>query len=117
MASDAFVYWKDKRPTRLQVEQVIQDFFGEVLTHLEWDKDRFFGTLVGTWSHPFGRATPSKMIENMRPEAGFEARDFEVWMDHTCLDVITRQQDWFTGVCARALADILAKRWDGRRED
>jgi hypothetical protein len=123
MPADNFVYWKKKngrKPTCEEVEQVVADFFGEVLKESHWseDKSRLFVTLVGQWSHPIMRVVDQEIrakLEAQRPEdPGWQGRFLEVYTDDEHLDVMTRMQDEFTGVCARGLAAIFARTWDGR---
>ncbi len=122
MPSDNFVYWKKngKKPTCEEVEKVVADFLGEVLKESHWseDKYRLFVTLVGQWSHPIMRVVDPDVrtkLEAQRPEdPGWQSRFLEVYTDDEHFDVMTRMQDEFTGVCARALAAIFARTWDGR---
>lgn len=120
MAADVFVRWKTKkRPTREEAEKVIQDFFGDVATEIKWEKDRFFVTLIGKWSHPLVRvAENAEFLKRMYPkEPGWEGRYMEVWLGDDSLDVMTRQQDEFTHACQDGLAAVFARYWEGEVEE
>jgi hypothetical protein len=122
MASDTFVRWKTKkRPTREEAEHVIRDFFSDVLTECLWEKDRFFLTLVGKWSHPLVHvATPSvqkRLLVQSEQEPGWEGRHMEVWLGKESLDVMTRRQDEFTHACQAGLAAVFARYWEGEVEE
>jgi hypothetical protein len=121
MAADVFVRWKtDKRPTREDVEKVIQDFFGPVATEIKWDKDRFFITLMGKWSMPLMRVVDNstkRMLTAMAPEPPDDGRYMEVWLSKESMDVLTRRQDDFVHACQDGLARVFARRWEGEVEE
>lgn len=118
MASDTVVHWKNKRPKREEAEAVIQKFFDGAATEIRWEKDRFFVTLIGKWSHPLSGVLESEDLRPLPPtDPGWEGRYLEVWLSKGSLDVITRQQDEFTNNCARGLAKVFARFWEGELED
>lgn len=130
MAQDRFVNWKSKGPTRKETRQVLEDFFSEAATKIEWRKDRFFVHLVGTHSNPTKRTKglsdyPQQPGSPLRP--GFrpvimeintpsEGRHIEVWLSRTSLDIITRHGDEFTNSLAEGLAKLFARLWQGELE-
>lgn len=117
MASDRFVNWKPgKKPTRQEVQLVLEDFFVGAATEIRWDKDRFFVTLVGKHSNPLKRVSDSPLVK-MEPEPGWEGRHLEVWLGSKSLDVLTRQQDEFTNRVADGLAALFARYWEGELEE
>jgi hypothetical protein len=119
MSSDVFVYWNKGKPipTKDEVERVIVQFFGETAKAVTWDQDRFFVTLIGTWSHPLrGIADISPGLLGMG-EPPYSARCLEVWPSKGSLDVITRMQDEYTNTCAMGLAKVFARYWEGELED
>jgi hypothetical protein len=112
MALDRWVYFRgEARPTREQLGQLLEDFFGQA-GEVKWDRDRFFVVLVGKPSHPLKRmpGVPSWMAATSE-EA--EKRWIEVWMDEKCVDVMTRMSDAFTNALAHGLAELIARFWDG----
>ena len=108
MANDHFVNWKDgKKPTKKAVERVIRQFFDSVATKIEWKTDRFFVDLIGKYSPPL------EGLPGYFPAAKGEGRYIEVWLGPDSLDVMTRQADDFTNVCAMGLAQIFSRFWEG----
>ena len=120
MPADMFVYWKKGHngPTRAEAKKVIEDYYGEVLVECKWSRSRFFVPLVGTWSHPQMRVAKGEVRKKLRAqrprEAEWQGRFLEVYLGKDALDVMTRQQDRFTSVCAQGLAKEFASWWDGR---
>lgn len=117
MALDRFVYWKKNKdkPTKDQVEQVIRDYLGEVMTSLKWEGDRFFVCLVGKTTAPLKSVATEDMRRIVTSNDG-EERYIEVWPSDDCLDVMTRRSDEFTNNVADGLAKIFARFWQGRLE-
>lgn len=115
MALDRFVRWRDDRPNLSQVERVLQNFFGGA-AEIRWGTDRFFVTLPGVRTFPFnGLGNPREASEAER-SAEDPVRMIEVWMDHNCLDILTRQQDEYTNSLAHGLAQMFARYWQGEVE-
>lgn len=126
MACDRFIDWKknEKRPSREEIEVVIQDYFGPVATEVRWKDERFYITLLGKQSHPFEHVDPDhpvarttlhyrKLAEEGKASA---ERWIEVWMGPDSMDVITRMADPFTNACAKDLAWHIAGQWNGDLE-
>lgn len=111
MALDRFVYWKDKKPTKDQVELVIKDYLDAALSEFQWDKDRFLIVLVGQNSAPLKSVADPDMRRILTSEDGQE-RFIEVYLDNNSLDVITRRGDEFTNNVADGLARIFARFWE-----
>lgn len=111
MAQDRFVNWKSKGPTRKETRQVLEDFFAEAATKIEWRKGRFFVHLVGTHSNP------TKRMRGLTdcPQQP-EGRYIEVWLSRTSLDIITRHGDEFTNSLAEGLAKLFSRLWQGELE-
>lgn len=120
MASDWFVYWKERKPTRKEVQIVLEDFFTGVATKIEWDQDRFFIDLVGKPRSPFYRLSEAAKRSDdafFHEEEGFDVRCLEVWLGADCLDIMTRHQDELTNTLATGLARAFARFWGGSYED
>lgn len=118
VASDRIIYWKNKKkPTRKEVQRVIEDYFSDVLTKCEWSQDRFFLNLVGQNTHPLRRMPGTTDIVRLAPEPGWEGRHIEVVIGQGNLDVLTRRQDEFTMRAADGLAAVFARFWEGTLEE
>jgi hypothetical protein len=135
MALDRFVYWQTERPTREQLELVLEDFIGGAGS-VKWDTDRFFVMLKGKQSEAFRRCERASETQRLYAQEVYnEMRErwIEVWMrdepmeleakdgdpahsDHGCVDVMTRSADDFTNGVAARLAEVLARFWDGKVE-
>lgn len=130
MASDIFVYWKRNKkpgalvkPSRKQVLQVIQQFFGENVAKARWDQDRFFVELPGGWSAALRGVAPCRTAaqnQAAKEQVG-GCRWIEVFIgmpqQHSAeMDVITRFADDYTNACAFGLAKVFALGWDGTLE-
>jgi hypothetical protein len=116
MASDWFVHWHNRKPTREEVQIVLEDFFTEVATKIEWNLDRYFVTLIGKQRSPFHRLSGAA---KWRDEvfSDFDVRYLEVWLGDDRLDIITRSQDELTNTLAAGLARAFARFWGGTYED
>lgn len=97
-------------PIRMELTTLLADYFQGIGT-VKWDKDRFFVSLPGKPCHALGRLA---VIPRMPPP---EERWIEVWKNRTSVDVITRGADDITNALAEGLAEIIARFWQGERED
>lgn len=113
MAHDRFVYWRKERPTREQLQMVLEDYVLR-LGVVEWETDRFFVTLPGKCRHPLTRVTDRRAVEAMNE--GPRERWFEVYVGEDHIDVITRLMDQVTEDIARGFAVVVARFWDGKLE-
>lgn len=113
MACDRFVYWNERKPTKEEIQLVLEDFFGPV-AKVEWheDQNRFYATIVGEKSPPFRR------IKDAHPFVDTEVSErwIEVYVDDDNIDVMTRMQDELTNVLAAGVAKMFARYWEGRLE-
>ena len=121
MPSDNVVNWKDERPSRQEIQQIIEDYFGAVLASIEWKQtqQRFYVCLVGDWSHPLARVGDEharQMVAAIKPEGDLARRWIEVFIDREYVDVMVRMGDPFTSAAARHLAAQMANRWAGELE-
>lgn len=106
MASDRFIRWGEDRPTKEQIQFVLEDYFGSA-AEVKWDKDRFYVTLPGKPSFPFRRIVP----DMARAAETQDERWIEVWMNEDSLDVMTRMMDHYTNDLARGLTAVIANYW------
>lgn len=115
MALDRFVRFDGPLPTRDAMQALLEDFFGDAATHVNWDRDRFFVELCG---RPTAALRRQDGVPWFYAAALEEARDrwIEVWLGRDCVDVMTRNADEYTNGCAAALAQIVA-RWFGGWEE
>jgi len=116
MSFDRFISFKDRRPTRQQLQLVLEDYLSGAGT-ATWKEDRFMVDLVGTTSHPLKRIPEAHPFSNRPVEPGFEGRWFEVVMGSKDIDVLTRQQDELTMAIADGFARLCARFWHGALED
>jgi hypothetical protein len=125
MPVDRMIFYESPGPTREQVHQVLLDFLGGVgeagvglggESAVKWDHDRFYVRLPGRNTWALRRIFPdSPRALYTHPE-----RWIEVWMSDGAapgvIDVMTREQDYFTMALAEGIAVVLAKPFDGVRE-
>lgn len=116
MAYDRFIYWTDKKPTKDQLKLVLTNYLDGAATEIEWDKDRFFVTLIGKRSFPFVGLGSSREENELALCAEIKERWIEVCPSKGGLDVITRMADAFTNDVASGLAESIARYWGGRLE-
>lgn len=117
MAADWFIdFDKDKAPSKEDLGKALEDFLGAFATEIHWEEDRWFATLTGTQSWPLRRLENENSLgaQNAAQKAGGK-RWIEVWLDHECVDVMTRQGDWATNTLAGGFADLVAQYWQGNR--
>lgn len=117
MAADWFIdFNKGKVPPKEDLGKALEDYLGAFATNVRWDTDRWFATLVGTKTWPFRRLEPEDSIGARSAKAEeSEERWIEVWLDHECVDVMTRHGDWVTNTLAGGFADLVAQYWQGKR--
>ena len=117
MSVDRFVYFKERKPTKIELSSVLQDYLSDVYSKFTDDGSRMIVKLPGAPSFPFKR-----VVKNPVPEAHTE-RWFEVYYASLdgridcCIDVITRQTDEFTDVVATGFATLVARYWRGEIQD
>lgn len=117
MATDIFIYWKTEVPTRDEIQLCLEDYV-RGMGIVSWEDDRFFVMLNGSYSYPFARAgvsTPS--MRAVARERRNDPREFEVWFDKECLDVIIRFGDEITGVIARGFSELIRRGWEALTQD
>ena len=124
MARDTFVYWKNEKPTKDEVQTILEDYLAGMVTSLTWRGGRFYVILPGAPSWPFqrvGPATPAQRgawLELAREMDGApRSRCFEVYLDAEYVDVITRHDDEVTNAIASTFARLCARAWNGRVEE
>ncbi len=125
MARDVVVNWKGERPTRDEIQTMLEDYLGAA-GKIEWQKDRFVATLPGAPSYArarVGLATPwqrtawqEKMREPEPKRWSYSDRFFEVWSDAGCTYVMTRDADELTMAVADTFAEVLCRGWQGEME-
>ena len=124
MSRDVVINWTGYKPTKNEIEMLLQDYIGAAGT-VEWDADadRYIVTIPGTPSYArvrVGAATPvqraawrGKMTEPLPKRWSQDSRFFEVWSDKDCTYVMTRDADELTNAIADTLAKILCQSWRG----
>lgn len=117
MSLDTFVYWKQEVPTHEEIQQCLEDYCRGIGV-VAWDDGtgRWFVDLPGKSSFPFARVGPSSRQRRQMEIERSRERQFEVWLDNECLDVITREMDEITHNISRGFAVLVARGWEGRLE-
>ncbi|MFI5296678.1 MAG: hypothetical protein ACHREM_01155 [Polyangiales bacterium] len=120
MALDQVVDWKtDLRPSRDNLQAMLEDYFGAFATSVVWRDNRFWVTLVGGRSSAMRRQeglTPASYAynEELATEDGKPTpRMIEVYPHEDCLYVMTREADEATNGLARDFAHRCAGFWKG----
>lgn len=118
MAYDRFVYWNtSRRPTREQLQMVLEDYLNGIATEVKWDHDRFFAKLSGKQTHPLRRMPENEVARYaVMATEEVEERWIEVWIGNDCIDVMTRFADELTNRIADGFAQLCARFWNGRLE-
>lgn len=118
MSSDRFVYWNDRKPTREQLQLVLEDYVRDLAESVEWDEEgsRFFVKLPGMGCHPATRIADDAVMERMYLMDQKTERWFEVFVCDDNVDIITRHGDRITHAIATEFARICAQFWQGRLE-
>lgn len=113
MSLDRYVHWNEKKPTREEVQHVLEDYLGGPETADVRQEQETWWTcgLPGKPTHPFAR-TPN--APQVTPE--HQERWFEVTYDDDRLTITTRAADEFTNVVAEGFAKLCARFWQGRFE-
>lgn len=121
MARDIFVRFNhDRKPTRQEVQYLLEDYFKGIATNVRWDSDRFFVSLPGTQTNALGRMPDAHHLYR-EPDG---KRWIEVWLadpdpaykNQAVVDVMTRQADEVTNAMAEGVVEILARFWKGEVE-
>lgn len=114
MGIDRFVYWNKRRPTKLEIQQVLEDYLGTVLTNIYVEGPRITVLLQGKPRFPFRRI--AEMASYTEAQEQHDRRAIEVYWTNKSIDVITRMTDEFTNVVAEGFAALAARFWEGKRE-
>ncbi len=97
LSIDRFLYFKDTKPTKEEIEKEITDYFSG-MTKPRRDSDRWIIFL------------DSRLKEHDSPGCQRD-RWIEVWLTTRNIDVLTRRQDELTNVLADGLAKRFIRRW------
>jgi hypothetical protein len=114
MAQDRFVRFKEKAPSRADLETILRNYFGGCGLITGGDDTRWCISLPGIASSPFTG------VEGARP-LGLD--DPDRWIEvvftqgkEANVDVLTRRQDEFTNGIADQLARALARFYSAKLE-
>lgn len=121
MARDVFVYFKKgKKPSRAELQTVLEDYTAGLAREVRWQSDRFIVTLPGTVRNPLVRVLPKNTPHARAAQAEVSEateRWFEVWIGTDCVDIITRMMDEVTNSIAYGFAKLCARWWSGEIEE
>jgi len=114
MARDIFIQFKkDRKPTKVEVQHLLEDYFKDIATDVRWDGDRFFVSLPGTPTNALGRIKGAHTLGRIKGEPD-RTRWIEVVRNNATLwDVLTRGMDEVTNAMAEGVVEILARFWKG----
>lgn len=114
LASDRFITFGKKKPTRRQIKLLLEDFLNGVVKEIRWDEDRFFVILPGLTSNPLGRVVGGKRARVLCAFDG-DIRGMEIIPQGRTLDVLTRHQDDFVHALCDQIVDIIVRYWGGKK--
>jgi hypothetical protein len=112
MAYDRFIKWNPQLPLPEQkrIGEILHQYVSEIGI-VEWKEDRFYVSFKGKGTQPF--TTKAKEVYNPYRDE----RWFEVWIGEEKISVITREQDPITNAIAEGFAALIARYFQGKRED
>lgn len=118
MAVDRCIFWTKERPTREQLQFVLEDFFSGIGT-VEWveDQSRWYVTLPGQVRHALARVaheTIQRLAEWQL--ANPWKRWIEVFVADDHIDVMTRQHDQITNALAAGFHELVKGFWEGTED-
>lgn len=111
MGADRFVYWKEKKPSKEEIQKILEDFIGGAGTLAEWGNGRFGIDLKGENSFPFRR-----IPDALKHHFPIKERFIEVFVHPHCIDILTRQADEYTHSVAEGMAAMFARFFEGSRD-
>lgn len=117
MATDRFIRFANlpaEPITPRAVADLCQGYLGDTAV-VEPSELMVVALLRAPTSSPFRHLPEYATVA--RAQGGRPERLFEVYIEPTCLDVITRGADPFTSAVADGFADVLATFYGGVRED
>ncbi len=116
MALDRFIHWKSPPGPSIElIRMVVQDYLGDAASELpSINGSSVLATLHGAPRFPF-RSIPDYAVLASASEQHTK-RWFEVYVDPTHIDVITRMTDEYTNVVAEGFAVLAARFWKGKRD-
>ena len=112
MSLDRYVNFKTKKPTKEQLQMILEDYLGGI-GEIECHSSRWFVALPGKPSFPFRRLDGLEDYQAMYSQA--DGRYFEVYInlepaaDNPNIDVLTRVADEFTNNVAQGFAELIAR--------
>lgn len=100
MGLDRFVYWKERRPTATELEQILRNYFDAAAQSFAFAGARWTITLFGRPTSPFkGIAGAPAGVQHQQ----YAERWIEVHVHDDCIDIETKQQDDYTNDLAGGL--------------
>ncbi len=106
MGLDRFVYWKERRPTPAELEQILRNYFDAAALSIEFDNARWVITLFGQPTSPFKGIAGAHASVHYQT---YHERWIEVHIHDDGLDIETKKQDEYTNDLARGLQACLIK--------
>lgn len=118
MAADRFVYFHRDKPTRDNVEHVLEDFVSDAGC-VRWSAERFYVDLPGKHRWALRRIFPESVRARAEQEQENDGRQLEVYL-HTdddgaivSIDVMTRLQDQFVNAIADGIVTSFVHAFAG----
>jgi len=122
MATDRFVHFTNTKPTKDNVQHMLEDFVSDAGT-VRWDESqgRFYVDLPGKHRWALARLFPCSVRARAEEEKKNDSRQFEVFL-HTdymrttigSIDVMTRSQDQFVNAIAQGVVLMFTQAFDGK---
>ena len=113
MALNRIVRWQDTVPTTDEIATVLEDYIGEGIGSVQWDKEsHWYVFLHGKSSHPQQRLLPVGPAVTMR-----EQRDFEVILGTNYMVIFTDDQSPLVQAIADGFVKFAITFWNGKLAD
>lgn len=113
MASDRFIYWREKRPkSAIEIASLITGYMGAAQTDVSHTESN--GQHHWIISIPGVGCNPLCSFSGIEDTSQKE-RWFEVFLTDESLDVLTRMQDPFTNAIAEGFAEMITRWYEAER--
>lgn len=113
MSLDRFIYWREKKPTSVEIANFLTNYMGSAQKDFKYDYT--LGQHCWTVGVPGVGCNPLCRLAGTE-DASQGERWFEVYLTDDSLDVLTRMQDQFTNAIAEGFAEMIARWYEAERK-